>query len=88
MLWHNKAPNSAFTQRPLAVIGAKEDTEDTLRPFIPQIEADITAVFSDEFDMTCMGKDIHGNSKVFTKPTTPVNRVIQYGSKFFNSGGL
>ena len=35
VLWRNTAPNSAYTQRPLAVIGAKEDTEDVLRPFIP-----------------------------------------------------
>ena len=59
VLWRNTAPNSAYTQRPLAVIGAKEDTEDILRPFIPQIEKEITAVTKDGFTMSCMGKDIH-----------------------------
>ena len=59
VLWRNTAPNSALTQRPLAVIGAKEDRDAVLRPLIPMIEEEIVAVCRDGFTMTCMGKDVH-----------------------------
>ncbi|CAL4120500.1 unnamed protein product, partial [Meganyctiphanes norvegica] len=59
VLWRNPAPNSALTQRPLAIIGAKEDREEVLRPLIPQIEANILYISANGFDMQFMGKDIH-----------------------------
>ena len=59
VLWRNTAPNSALTQRPLALIGAKENRDDVLRPLIPQIESEIVAVSRDGFLMPCMGKDVH-----------------------------
>ena len=59
VIWNNPAPNSALTQHPLAVIGAKEDKEDVLRPFIPQIEAEIIAASQNGIDMDYMGKTIH-----------------------------
>ncbi|CAL4097675.1 unnamed protein product, partial [Meganyctiphanes norvegica] len=59
VLWQNPAPNSALTQRPLAVIGAKEDREDVLRPFISQIESEILDVSRDGIHMQYMDKAIH-----------------------------
>ena len=59
VLWQNPAPNSALTQRPLAVIGAKEDKEEVLRPLIPLIEAEIQNVCRQGFNMVYEGKDIH-----------------------------
>ena len=59
VLWRNPAPNSALTQRPLAVIGAKEDRDDILRPLIPQIEADILNISQNGFNMDFKGKEIH-----------------------------
>ena len=63
VLWRNPAPNSPLTQRPLAIIGAKEDREDVLRPLIPQIEADIVAVSKDGFSMKIFDKDVHVSVK-------------------------
>ena len=51
ILWQNPAPNSAMTQRPLAVLGAKEDKEGVLRPLIPLIEADILNVCQNGFSI-------------------------------------
>ena len=59
VIWRNTAPNSALTQRPLAVIGAKEDRDDILRPLIPQIESEISDISSGGFRMSFMDKDIH-----------------------------
>ena len=59
VLWRNAAPNSALTQRPLAIIGAKEDRDDILRPFVPQIESEIIDVAKNGFHMKFMEKDIH-----------------------------
>ena len=58
LLWQNPAPNSALTQRPLCVIGAKEDKE-VLRPLISLIEGDILQVTQNGFNMTFEGRDIH-----------------------------
>ena len=58
VLWRNPAPNSPLTQRPLAVIGAKEDRDEVLRPLIPQIEAEIVGVSRDGFNMHYEGKNI------------------------------
>ena len=59
VLWRNTAPNSALTQRPLALIGAKENRDDVLRPFIPLIEEEIIVVSREGFNMTYMGKVVH-----------------------------
>ena len=59
VLWKNPAPNSALTQRPLAIIGAKEDKEEVLRPFLPLIEADIVTITQNGFDMMYEDKQIH-----------------------------
>ena len=59
VVWRNPAPNSPLTQRPLAVIGAKEEREDVLRPFIPQVETEIVDVSRDGINMQYMGTDIH-----------------------------
>ena len=61
VLWRNSAPNSALTQRPLAIIGAKEDRDEVLRPFIPQVESEIIELSSNGFDMIFMEKNIHVN---------------------------
>ena len=58
VLWRNPAPNSALTQRPLAVIAAKEDRDEVLRPLIPQIEEDITNVSTNGFAMQYIKKDV------------------------------
>ena len=58
LLWQNPAPNSALTQRPLAIIGAKENRDEVLRPLIPVIEAGITDVSNNGFDMQYMGRDV------------------------------
>ena len=63
MLWQNPSPNSALTQRPLAVLGAKESKEEVLRPLIPLIEAEILNASQNGFDMTYNGKDIHVSVK-------------------------
>ena len=47
------------TQRPLAVIDAKEDRDQVLRPLIPLIEADIVSVIQNGFTMKYMEKDMH-----------------------------
>ena len=53
-------PNSALTQpRPLAVIAAKEDRDEVLRPLIPQIEQEITSVSNHGFNMQYMDKELH-----------------------------
>ena len=59
VLWRNPAPNSALTQRPLAIIAAKEDRDEILRPLIPQIEAEITSVSSNGLHMQYMEKDVY-----------------------------
>ena len=59
VLWQNPVPNSALTQRPLAIVGAKEDRDDVLRPLIPQIETGIAHVSEHGVNMVFMGISIH-----------------------------
>ena len=59
VLWCNPAPNSALTQRPIAIIGAKEDRDQVLRILIPQIETEITEISLNGFLMQFLGTDVH-----------------------------